>query len=443
LQPCLRQEVEKEFFWLTQIDELDLEALESAVRQTVMSVAARLIERHINSDLSDDVGSRYPCSCGHTVRYQGRREKEYSTTVGSLKLQRAYYHCSHCGKGFFPRDKALGLDEGCSSPGLKRMIATTAALVSFQETSQLLEELASIKVDAKQVERIAERLGEEIDQYERQETQPFEQIPMDSTMYLGCDGTGIPMRACELQGRSGKQPDGSAKTREVKLVTIWTAESRDSDGNPVRDQGSVTYSAAIESAKMNDTKEELSEFGSRVLREAQRRNFQHANRQVALGDGAPWIWNIIGELFPHAIQIVDRFHAKQHLAEICKVIWGADSQIGKDWLKERYAELDLGDIDKLIAAFKTHKRYPEVRRCIKYLKENRLRMNYAAFHAQELCTSSGVVEAGCKVAIGTRLKRAGMHWTLYGSNAIIALRCCKLSGRFEDFWEWRSQKKAS
>ncbi len=443
MQPYLRREVEKEFSWLTQIDGLDFEALESAVRQTVMAVAARLIEKHINSDHSDDVGSRHPCSCGQMARYQGRREKGYSSTVGPLKLQRAYYHCCNCAKGFFPRDKALGLDEGYCSPGLKRMIATTAALVSFQETSQLLEELASIKVDAKQVERTAERIGAEIDQYERQEIQPFEQIPVASTMYLGCDGTGIPMRACELQGRNGKQPDGSAKTREVKLVTIWTAESRDSDGNPVRDRGSITYSAAIESAKMNDTKEELSEFGSRVLREARRRNFQQASRQVALGDGAPWIWNIIGELFPHAIQIVDRFHVKQHLAEICKVIWGADSHIGKDWLKERYAELDLGNIDKLIAAFKIHKRYPEVKRCIKYIKENRLRMNYAAFHAQKLCTSSGVVEAGCKVAIGTRLKRAGMHWTLYGSNAIITLRCCKLSGRFEDFWEWRSQKKVS
>lgn len=435
--------MDQEFSRLSRIEEIDFEALERAVRQTVMKVAARLIEKHINSDLSDDVGSRHVCYCGQIARYQGRREKEYSTTVGSLKLQRAYYHCPNCGKGFFPRDKALGLDEGSSSPGLKRMIATTAALVSFQETTQLLQELASIKVEAKQVERIAEKLGEEIDKYERTETQPFEQMPALSTMYLGCDGTGIPMRACELEGHIGKQPDGSAKTREVKLVTVWTAESRDSDNNPVRDPGSVTYSAAIESAKMNDTKERLSEFGCRVLREAQRRNFQEAPRQVALGDGAPWIWNIIGELFPRAIQIVDRFHVKQHLAQVSKVIWGADSQIGKDWLKERYAELDLGDIDKLIAAFKTHKRYPEVRRCIKYLKENRLRMRYAAFHAQELCTSSGVVEAGCKVAIATRLKRAGMHWTLYGSNAIIALRCCKLSGRFEDFWEWRSQKKAS
>ena len=65
-------------------------------------------------------------------------------------------------------------------------------------------------------------------------------------------------------------------------------------------------------------------------------------------------------------------------------------------------------------------------------------MRYPEFRAQGLCVSSGVVEAGCKVAIGTRLKRAGMRWTVSGADAIIALRCCQLSGRFEDFWERRS-----
>lgn len=70
-------------------------------------------------------------------------------------------------------------------------------------------------------------------------------------------------------------------------------------------------------------------------------------------------------------------------------------------------------------------------------------MKYPAFQAQGLCTSTGVVEAGCKLAAGTRLKRAGMHWTTAGANAIIALRCCRLSGRFQDFWERRAGRRAA
>ena len=85
----------------------------------------------------------------------------------------------------------------------------------------------------------------------------------------------------------------------------------------------------------------------------------------------------------------------------------------------------------------------EARKCGEYIQRNRHRMRYPELEAQGLCTSTGVVEAGCKVAIGTRLKRAGMHWTLQGANAIIALRCTKLSGRFEDCWERRSQVRAA
>ena len=85
----------------------------------------------------------------------------------------------------------------------------------------------------------------------------------------------------------------------------------------------------------------------------------------------------------------------------------------------------------------------EARQCVDYVTTNRDRMKYAEFRAAGLCTSTGVVEAGCKTAIGTRCKRAGMHWTVAGADAIIALRCCKLSGRFEEFWERRAQRRAA
>jgi hypothetical protein len=128
-------------------------------------------------------------------------------------------------------------------------------------------------------------------------------------MYLGMDGTGVPMRTQEVIGRAGKQTDGSSKTREAKLVTVWTAESHDDEGKPMRDPGSVTYSAAIESAATPDTSSQLSDFAERVSCEANRRGFNEALRQAVLGDGAAWIWNSAAELFPQAIQILDRFHA--------------------------------------------------------------------------------------------------------------------------------------
>jgi hypothetical protein len=318
------------------------------------------------------------------------------------------------------------------------MTASTAALVSFEESSGLLRELAGVEIGAKQVERAAESLGTEIAREEHERVEKIGEVT--PTMYLGMDGTGVPMRREEVTHRAGKQADGSAKTREAKLVTVWTAESRDENDTPVRDPGSVTYSAAIESAATLDTSPELSDFAERVLREATRRAFIEAPHQVVLGDGAAWIWNTAAELFPQATQVLDRFHAKEHLSKVGKVIYG-DSTDGKKWTHLRYDELDEGRLAALVQALRPlAQQSKEARDCIRYIWNNRRRMQYPKLHKQGLCTASGVVEAGCKVVVGTRLKRAGMHWSVNGANAIIALRCSKLSGRFEDFWESRSDQ---
>jgi len=405
-------------------------------------LAARAVERRLNADESDHAGPTLPCRCGKAARYAGRREKTFLTVLGAIALSRAYYHCVACEEGFCPRDRALGMEDESLSPALVRMTGLVGSMGSFVEGHTLLKELAGVEVDAKQVERAAEALGREIADDERTDREAQE--PSAATMYLGMDGTGVPMRNEELRGRSGKQADGSSKTREVKLVTVWTAEGRDEKGTPVRDKGSVSYSAAIESAAQADTDETPSAFAQRVEREAQRRGFDQAKRQVVLGDGAPWIWNLTEEHFPDAIQIVDRFHVKQHLSDVSKVIYGATSETAKQWAAQRHEELDGGRIDALLAALRRHaEAHDEARQCTEYIMHNRHRMKYPEFHAMGLCTSTGVVESGCKLIVGTRLKRAGMHWTLAGANAIIALRCCIKSGRFEDFWERRAERHAA
>jgi hypothetical protein len=409
----------------------------------VLALAAHAIERLFNADASDYTGPFLDCACGHAARYAGRRTKVVRSILGELKLDRAYYRCAHCGRGFYPRDRHPGIENTCFSPATIRMIGTVGSMVSFKEGSQLLRELAGIGIDASQVERGAEALGDEIAADERLQTGPLTEEPLPPTLYLGLDGTGIPMRAEELDGRAGKQPDGSAKTREVKLCAVWSAEARDSEGMPMRDEGSVSYSAAIESAATPDTAEHRSAFAERVLREANRRRFFEAQRMVVVADGAPWIWNITQDLLPGAIQIVDRFHVRQTLHRTAQAIFGSTEQARK-WATARCAELDAGKLSAIVHALRPHASdCADAARCSLYICRNRHRMRYPLFHEQGLCTSSGVLEAGCKVAIGTRLKRSGMHWTPDGANSVIALRCCRLSGRFEDFWERRNEPIAA
>lgn len=415
-----------------------------AVRDRALWLAARAVERRLNDDKSDYLGPTTTCWCGGAARYVGRRPKLFRTVLGEITLHRAYYHGTTCGHGFCPRDQRQGLEHSSLSPAIVRMVALVGATVSFEEGSELLSQLAGVQVDAKLVERAAEALGQEIAADEREVVEAEGWRPVPPTMYIGLDGTGVPMRTSEVVGRAGKQPDGSAKTREVKLCATWTAEARDKNGIPMRDPGSVTYTAAIESAATADTDDKLSDVAQRIQREAERRRFMQATRRVVLGDGAAFIWNTFGELFPNAIQILDRFHAKEHLVEAAKAIWPVDNENRHRWLDARMHELDAGKVEVLVDRLMVHAHHCEqARACADYYRRNSHRMRYADFHAEGLCTSTGVLEAGCKHAIGTRLKQAGMHWTVRGANAIIALRCAKLSRRLDSFLVRRLNRRSS
>ena len=413
------------------LDGVDFEAVETRLRQVALEVAAQALQCQLNANHTDHDGPSHRCGCGHDARYAGRRAKRFTTALGTVTLERAYYHCAHCGGGVFPRDRALAMQGTSLSPGAMRMTGFVAAEVSFTSASEMMAVLCGVRMDAKQVERSAEALGAEIARVEVE-------VPCASTVYLGLDGTGVPVRRTERHGRAGKQPDGTSKTREVKLVTLWTAEQRDPQGRPMRDPGSMSYSAAIESAASRDTDRELSAFAQRVDREARRRGFYHAERQVILGDGARWIWAIADEQFPEAVQIVDIFHAKERVWEAAQGIYGPGTDLAVQWAHQQCEALEADRLDDLIKALNAHNEREQAVQCIGYLNNNRQRMTYAKFRSQGLCVSSGVVESGCKRVVCSRLKRGGMHWTVAGANAIIALRCNLLSGRFEDFWEHRA-----
>ncbi len=241
----------------------NFEYLETLVRDTSIHIGAGILEAMMNADNSDCHPTLIHPD-GTIMNYSGRREKTFVTVLEDITLKRAYYTDEN-GLGYYPRDDNLGLDKDSLSPGVKRMIGHTASILSIKESSVMIEHLAGHHVSFKQVERSAEDLGEEIAQDEMTIVQNGNSC--SRTMYLGVDGTGCPMRKEETIGRKGKQKDGSSKTREVKLAVIFSTDTRDKNGKPVRDEGSVTYNAAIESAATGDLDQDISEFACRVERE--------------------------------------------------------------------------------------------------------------------------------------------------------------------------------
>jgi hypothetical protein len=155
---------------------------------------------------------------------------------------------------------------------------------------------------------------------------------------------------------------------------------------------------------------------------------------VIIGDGAKWIWNIADEQFPGAIQIIDLFHAKGTISNAAKAIFGTESEFGAQWAKTCRDELEAGKLNSIIGKLEAFtKSSKEARQCREYLMTNRARLNYPRFRKLGLSTSSGSVESGCTHVIGARVKQSGIHWTVRGANDIIALRCFKLSDRFDTF----------
>jgi len=381
------------------------------------------------------------CSCGTIMKSKGIVEKILTTIMGRVSYGRSRYECPECGQTRYPGDEELDVVDTGRTPGLRRMMSRAGSRQTFKEAKEDLKVYAGIEVSAKDVERVAERIGEHVEKWQDAERETLLQteVPLleDKSipvLYIEMDGTGVPMVRAETEGTKGKQPDGTAKTREAKLGCIFTQTTKDKDGRPIRDPGSTSFVGAIETVE---------EFGKRIEAEAIRRGLYNAYRVIVLGDGAAWIRGLCELRFPYAQQIIDLYHAREHVANLCKLLFNGNEKNLLRYRMQWWTHLDEGNVEKIIC--QARKMLSKVQADtlqkivgeLYYLEENKTRMRYADFRKQGLFVGSGVIEAGCKSIIAARLKQSGMEWTVKGANAIIALRCAIVSNRFEDFWEER------
>ena len=419
----------------------DLEAVESALRAALHQAGAAALTELLQFEAPAADQRQLPCGCGHHAQYQEVRCKPILTIVGPVHIARPYYLCSQCHVGQFPVDVELDIENTESSPGVRRMHALVGQQAPFDHGREQMQLLAGLEVTTKSVERTAEAIGAEIAQREQGEIQKALQLDLPviasepiPILYVQMDGTGVPVVKKETVGRQGKTDGQPAHTREVKLGCVFTQTTWDRKGYPIRDPDSTTYTGAIETAE---------EFGKRLYREAWKRGWSRAEKKVVIGDGAEWIWNLVAEHFPGAIQIVDLYHARQHLWEVARQLYPHEEAKQKGWMKVHQKRLlDKGKITKLVSSLRSSDSdHPEVAEKIRseadYFERNAKRMQYPKFRRQHLFIGSGVIEAGCKTVIAARLKRSGMFWTVRGANAILTLRCSHLNGRFEDYWEER------
>jgi hypothetical protein len=418
---------------------VDLEAVEMLIRSAMHQAGAGTLSELLQFPEPDQ--RTIPCPCGRHARYRELRSKTVLTVVGKVEVSRPWYLCQHCHQGQFPADQELDIENTEFSPGVRRMQALVGQDAAFDHGREQMKLLAGLAVTTKSVERAAESIGADIARCEQQEIDRAVQLDLPiivgepvPILYVQMDGTGVPVVRRETVDRQGKLDGLPAHTREAKLGCVFTQTASDEEGFPIRDSASTTYTGAIESAEP---------FGKRLYVEAWKRGWARAEMKVVIGDGAEWIWNLAQQHFPGAVQIVDLYHARQHLWDLARLLFPNLRKRQNAWIglhQKRW--LDKGKIGKLVASLRSIRVLDadlakKIRNEADYFANNAPRMNYPLFRKQHLFVGSGVIEAGCKTVIGHRLKQSGMFWTVNGANAILALRCSHLNGRFEDYWEGR------
>jgi hypothetical protein len=418
---------------------VDLEAVEMLVRSVLHQAGTSTLTELLRFPAPDQ--RAIPCPCGQQAIYRELRAKTVLSVVGTVEVSRPYYLCPHCHQGQFPADQELDLVDTEFSPGVRRMQALVGQDASFDHGREQMKLLAGLEVTTKSVERVAEAIGADVARREQQETDRAVQLDLPiivgqpvPILYVQMDGTGVPVVKKETAGRKGKLDGLPAHTREAKLGCVFTQTKWDKEGFAIRDLDSTTYIGAIETAE---------QFGKRLYVEAWKRGWSCAEKKVVIGDGAEWIWNLAQQHLPGALQIVDLFHARQHLWDLARLLYPIDIRRRNAWIgihQKRW--LDKGKIAKLATSLRQIRTADadlakKIRNEADYFATNALRMQYPKFRNQHLFVGSGVIEAGCKTVIGHRLKQSGMFWSVKGANSILALRCSHLNGRFEDYWESR------
>ncbi len=408
-----------------------IRCLETGLRDAFARDARPIVEQFLNDRqlLPDDA----PPLASETV-YKDRSLSVH-TLFGPITLKRRYFHHPNSGTGRAPLDLALDLTEGHTPAVAKLVCRASTDSASYEDAARTLHTFTGLDLDPRGFHRLVNRIAPDLTAAlatlpPSEDTKP---IPI---LYASNDGTGLPCRPEELAGRTGKQPDGTARTREAKLGCVFTQTTTDEEGLPMRDPDSTTYVATMGDCRKS---------GEQLRAEALRRGLALAQIVVFLGDGAAWIWENARIFFPMAIQILDFYHAVEHLGALARALFGeGDFATAKQraWASELKRTDMRGILDqaaRLLAASPgiPAERLEDAQREIAYFTNHLERTRYGYFRQQGYFIGSGVVEAGCKTVIGRRLKQSGMFWSESGADNILQLRCLIKSPHFDAAWQAR------
>lgn len=365
-------------------------------------------------------GVRIECKCGGEAIFKGYRSRFVRTICGDVRISRAYYYCPDCHTGISPWDAGQGLDGRVWSPGVKSIVSECCARLTYSEVSALLRRVLGFDVEESSQQDIVADVGGRLREADACNIANC----FDEDMEIVVERSPRRLYICVDAAKA--HTDGA--WHDVKTGVIFEGERPPSTSRSLRDKmANAVYVAAQEGCD---------EFGKRIYAQAVLSGLRRAKEVVILGDGAEWIWNLVLTHFPECVQILDYYHACEHIWELAGVLYGKDTPACKRWAKDHCDRLEECGPTSLLRSLrrrkgKTQEQKEAVRLQLGYFEDHKDRMNYPAYKAKGMMIGSGPVESACKVVVNQRLKQAGMRWTKDGADSILALRTAVLSDQTE------------
>lgn len=422
-----------------QLLQADLDGIEQALQALSRQVLGRVVEAVVATRVAQAPVARPECpECGQAMRRVARRPRQLVGLVGDYTLRRPYYVCDRCQRGRAPLDEWLGLGRGSLSPGLGRVAGRLGIETSFGVTTTLLAETLQVRVPAETVRRLTEGVGAVA------EAEAQGAIGRAQAGAVPPTGT-LPTAAALLVEADGAMVHLDDDWHEVKVglaAPLGPATQTDPDTHRTRlVVGTPAYCAGLEPAEA---------FWYRLYVTACRQGLGSPALAlvVVLGDGAEWIWHYAARFLAigavEVVEIVDLYHAWEHLGTVAQAVFGAGSAASTAWLTPLKAALRDQGVAPVLAALQAlapaePTAADEVRKALGYFTTHADRMDYPGFVARGLPIGSGAVESGCKTLLEAREKAAGMRWSRTGAQAVATLRAVARSGGWEPFWTTRPQ----
>lgn len=362
-------------------------------------------------------GDEVRCECGGRAKFKQNRSHQIGTVLPgkTVEVETAYYVCETCRKGVTPLLKEMGTDGDTATVGLQELTVLAGALAPYEEASGILSKFAGLSVSGTRIQTRSVEEGEAV-QEQLQSPDPESYESYDGTVCVAIDGGMVHV---------------DNRWQEVKLGVIYGEDER----VEISENRSKLVSRDV--VAVRGSPEDLSvEIESRFSCDL------NSVEAVVIGDGAKWIWNLAEDLFPNRIEILDYYHAAEHLWLCAATLFGQASPEAEKWVEEQKERILDDRVEEVIAALKrlrqryrTGPRRKAIDALIGYLENNSHRMLYKTFVEAGHPIGSGPVESAVKHVVQMRMKRPGTHWGARGADAMLVLRCLyRSTGRWDRYW---------